>query len=123
MRIQITGYPLPAPVIIHDPAPDAFMRAGHWLLDHEDAARLLTAWRDALTDEADVRREWAYSESGLFATALYLDGELSVALWESATGSDGTDVYSTATIPFDFEVRLLDDIGPSEDFRDTRGAR
>ena len=121
MRITITGYPLPDPVIIHDIRLDNLIHADGWLLDHEDAVRLLDAWRDAPTDEDDVRREWIYSESGVFVTALYLDGEVGLALWESARGSDGTDVYSTRDMPFDFDIRLLDDTGvPDEGIPDTR---
>ena len=123
MHIQISGYPLPAPVIIHEIVPDDLIHAGHWLLEQDDAARLLEAWRDAPTDEADVRREWAYSESGLFATALYLDGEITIALWESACGSDGDDLYSTRDMPFDFEVRLHDGETPREHHRDAGATR
>lgn len=118
MRIAITGYPLPDPVIIHGVTPDGLIHPDGWLLDHADVAELLDAWRDAPTDEDDVVREWAYSESGLFVTALHMEGEINVAFWESACGSDGNDVYSTRNMPFDFDIRLIDDTGGSgEGFR------
>lgn len=115
MRIAITGYPLPEPVIIHDITPDGIIHPDGWLLDHADAAQLLDAWLNAPTDEDDVAREWAYSESGLFVTALHMEGEIGLAFWESASGSDGTDVYSTRNMPFDFDIRLLDDTGSSRE--------
>lgn len=114
MRIAITGHPLPEPVIVDDITPDGRIHPDGWLLDHADAARLLDAWRNAPTDDDAVVREWGYSESGLFITALYLDGELSLATWESARGSDGNDVYSTQNMPFDFDIHLLDDTGGAQ---------
>ncbi|HRN28949.1 MAG TPA: hypothetical protein PK781_01555 [Terrimesophilobacter sp.] len=124
MRIAISGYPLPEPVIIYDITPDGLIHPDGWLLDHADVAQLLRTWRDAPTDEDDVTREWAYSESGLFVTALYMEGEIGIAFWESARGSDGTDVYSTQNMPFDFDIRLLDDTtGQGERFRTTGGTR
>jgi hypothetical protein len=102
--ITVTGYPLSDPVTIRDAQPDHTIHGEGWLLGVEQAMRLLDAWTDAPTADSDVVRDWTYSESGVFVTALYLDGELGQSIWESAAGSDGDDVYSTVTMPFDFDV-------------------
>ena len=102
--IIVTGYPLPAPVTFHDTQPDHAIHGEGWLLGVGDAMRLLEAWKDA-PGESDVTRDWMYSGCGVLVTALYFDGEMSLSVWESAIGSDGADLYSTVTMPFDFEVQ------------------
>ncbi|HEX4400161.1 MAG TPA: hypothetical protein VHZ98_02415 [Galbitalea sp.] len=102
--ITITGYPLAAPVTIRDAQPDHTINGEGWLLSVAQAMDLLDAWKDG-HGEADVVREYTYSESGLFITGLYLDREIDLSVWESATGSDGDDLYSTVMMPFDFEVQ------------------
>ncbi|MGO1852358.1 MAG: hypothetical protein ACTIKQ_04530 [Microbacterium sp.] len=108
MRITISGYPLPAPLTL-DAEPDDYIFDEGWLLTHDETQRLIEAWCDAPTapapnGEDDVRRIWSYSELGLFVTVLYLDGELGIDHWESAIGSEGTDLYSTTMMPFDFDI-------------------
>lgn len=108
MQITISGYPLPAPITLTAEADDYIVGEG-FLLDHDETQRLIEAWCDAPSDLApngadDVRRTWSYSELGLFVTVLYLDGELSIDHWESAIGSEGTDLNSTTQMPFDFTI-------------------
>lgn len=108
MQITISGYPLPAPITL-TAEPDDYIIGDGFLLDHDETQRLIEAWCDAPTEPApngedDVRRTWSYSELGLFVTVLYLDGELSIDHWESAIGSEGTDLYSTTQMPFDFTI-------------------
>ncbi|MGO1506710.1 MAG: hypothetical protein ACTHW5_01545 [Microbacterium sp.] len=112
MKITISGYPLPAPVTLDADIDDHIFGSG-WLLAHDDAQKLIEAWCDAPTDLSpdgndDVRRTWSYSELGLFVTVLSLDGELSIDHWESAEGSEGYDIYSTTTMPFDFTIHPAD---------------
>lgn len=103
--ISISGYPLIEPVTIRNACPDDSIHGSGWMLSLSEAVQLLNAWKQAPTDHSDVLREWRYSASGLFATALYLDEDISLSFWESTVGSDGTDRYSTETMPFDFEVQ------------------
>lgn len=108
MKITISGYPLPAPLTLDAEADEHLIGEG-WLLSRDDTERLIDAWCEAPTDPApsgedDVRRSWSYCELGLFITVLYLDGELSIEHWESADGSEGTDIYSTTMMPFDFTI-------------------
>jgi hypothetical protein len=108
LHITITGYPLPAPVRVQA-EPDEHIFGDGWLLTQRHAQTLVAAWADAPTDPApdgtdDVRRAWDYCELGLFITALHLDGELGISHWESVTGSEGTDLYSTTMMPFDFTI-------------------
>lgn len=103
--ISITGRPLPAPVTVDNVERDDTIHGDGWLLTAPQAARLLDAWKTAPTgNDTDVIREWVYSESGVFLTALCMDGEVSLSVWESATGSDGDDIYSTLIMPFDFHI-------------------
>lgn len=104
-KISITGHPLPAPVTIHNAEPDKTIHGDGWLLTVTQAARLLDAWKNAPTgNDSDLIREWVYCESGVFVTALCMDGEVGLSVWESATGTDGDDIYSTVTMPFDFHT-------------------
>lgn len=108
MQITISGYPLITALTLAA-EPDDYLIGDGFLIDHDDAQRLIEAWCNAPTDPApngddDVCRSWSYSELGLFITVLYLDGELSIDHWESADGSEGSGVYSTTTMPFDFTI-------------------
>lgn len=108
MQIKISGYPLTAPITLRAEKDEHIIGEG-FLLDIDETCRLIEAWCDAPTHpapggEEDVHRSWSYSELGLFVTVLYMDGELTMDHWESATGSDGTDLYSTTQMPFDFTV-------------------
>lgn len=114
MQITISGYPLPVPITL-TAEKDGHIIGEGFLLDHDETQRLIEAWCDAPTafapnGEDDVRRTWSYSELGLFITVLHLDGELSIDHWESAIGSEGTDLYSTTQMPFDFTVHPAVDI-------------
>lgn len=102
--ITITGYPLPEPVTIPAVQPDETIHGDGYLLAPAQTRQLLDAWKDA-PGGADVVRDWIYSEAGLFVTALHLDEEISLSIWEAAIGSNGTDLYSTTTMPFDFDVQ------------------
>ncbi len=102
--ITVTGYPLAEPVTIEQAQPDTEIHGPGWLLSISQAVAILDAWKHAPRGDSDVVREWRYSAAGLFVTALYIDGDVVLSLWESATGSDGTDLYATATMPFDFET-------------------
>lgn len=101
--IVITGFPYPSPVVIDDVSECDTHGSPHWGLTRGPAGQLLDAWTSARGGE-DVCRSFEIFEIGLIATALYLDGEINMSGWESATGSDGTDIYSTANMPFDFEI-------------------
>lgn len=103
MNITIIGYPLPAPVVL-DAMPDDHIHEDGWLLTASQARILLDAWRNAPAEDPDVVRTWEYAEIGLFVTALHLDSEIDLSIWESAIGSDGDDLYSTLTMPFDFDI-------------------
>ena len=117
MAITIIGYPLRGEVTIRDPRPDIDVHGAGWLLDVEQVVHLLDAWKHSPGGDSDVVREWVYYDVGLFVTVLYLDCEISVSSWEAATGSDGTDLYSTVTMPFDFTVRPTRPHEPAERFR------
>ena len=104
MRITISGHPLPGTLAIVGAIPDETIYGEGWLLNPTQAMHLLDLWKHAPTGDGDAVRDWAYSDSSVFVTALYLDGELGMAVWDSATGSDGTDLYSTTTMPFDFDI-------------------
>ncbi|MFC4244996.1 hypothetical protein ACFOYW_16630 [Gryllotalpicola reticulitermitis] len=101
--ITVTGYPLPEPVIIPAVQPDETIQGDGYLLTPAQTRQLLDVWKDA-PGEPDVVREWIYSEAGLFVTALHLDEEITLSIWEAAIGSDGADLYSTTAMPFDFNV-------------------
>ena len=102
--ITVSGYPLAGPVTIDHAQPDTDIHGTGWLLSISQAVAILDAWKHAPRGDSDVVREWCYSAAGLFVTALCIDGEVALSIWESATGSDGTDRYATATMPFDFET-------------------
>jgi hypothetical protein len=102
--ITITGCPLPEPVTIPAAQPDETIHGDGYLLTPTQTRQLLSAWKDA-PGESDVGREWIYAEAGLFVTALHLGEEITLSIWEAAIGSDGTDLYSTTTMPFDFNVQ------------------
>ncbi|GAB2564100.1 hypothetical protein [Leucobacter ruminantium] len=102
--ITVSGYPLVKPVTIEYAYPDTENHGTGWLLSISQAVAILDAWKHAPRGDSDVVREWCYSAAGLFVTALYIDGDVVLSLWESAAGSDGTDRYATATMPFDFET-------------------
>lgn len=114
MRLTLTGYPLAEPVVIEGAEVDETIFGRGWLLTQTQVDAIVTAWADAPVDPApdgteDVCRAWRYSPTGIFVTALYLDGELGLSEWESATGSEGEDRYSTTQMPFDFDIAALPD--------------
>lgn len=117
MAIRIEGYPMPGQVTIAHPQTDTSIHGTGWLLDVDQVRHLLDAWKHAPAGDSDVRREWVYYDHGLFVTALYLGGELSISSWEAADGSDGNDRYSTVTMPFEFTVRPVHPTTPRERFR------
>jgi len=119
MPLSISGHPLRRTVRIDHPRPDTAIEGTFWLLDVEQVARLLDAWKSAPGGDSDVRREWAYYDYGLFVCVLLIDGEIVMSSWEVATGSDGTDLYSTASMPFDFTITEEPDRPPAERFRRT----
>jgi hypothetical protein len=100
--IFITGHPLTEAVYIPNPSPDEGDE-GQWLLNIPQAEIVLDAWASAPAAE-DVIRNWERFEIGLLVTALAMEGEINISGWESVTGSDGTDIYSTGSMPFDFEI-------------------
>lgn len=102
--ISIAGYPLPTPVTLTNVARDCFIDDESWLLTRNQASILLNAWKEAPAANTDVIREWERFEIGLIATALTMDGTTNIGGWEAADGSDGSDTYSTANMPFDFTI-------------------
>lgn len=100
--IFITGHPLPEAVYIPATTPDD--DTDGWLLDIPQAQLILDAWESAPAPADDVLRGWERFEIGLFVTTLAMEGEITISGWESVAGSDGTDIYSTGSMPFDFEV-------------------
>ena len=117
MQIAITGYPIPGSVTIANARPDESIHGEGWLLDPEQVTHLLDAWKHAPTGNTDVRRDWAYYEIGMFVTVLHMDEEISISGWESAIGSDGDDLYSTVTMPFDFDIHPSGPDAQPEGFR------
>lgn len=114
MQIKISGYPLTEPLTLRAEKDEHIIGEG-FLLDIDETRRIIETWCNAPTHPApngedDVRRSWSYSELGLFVTVLYMDGELTMEHWESASGSEGTDQYSTTQMPFDFTVHNAVDI-------------
>jgi hypothetical protein len=108
--IRITGYPLQEPLVFTDVATDIYVDDNHHLLNLTQTEQLLTAWRDADPDAAqgsDVARSYLYSEVGTVVTALHLDHELTLTEWESAEGCGGDAVFTTAQMPFDFDIEVL----------------
>jgi len=105
--IQISGYPLEAPLTF-EVTPDVYVDEKHWLLNLDQAEQLCTAWRDADTEGADdIARAYIYSETGTIITALHMEHEVSLTEWESAQGCGGDAVFSTAQLPFEFDLAVL----------------
>lgn len=81
--ISITGRPLLPVAFTSDNAKrDETIHGDGWLVTVSQAARLFDAWKKALagTDDDDpVIRGWTYSESGVFVTALCMDGEIGLS--------------------------------------------
>ena len=106
--ISFTGCPLPSPVVIEKVTECETYGEPHWSLTRDQARQLLEAWCDApRAKDSDTYRAFEIFEIGLIVTALHLDGETTLSGWESATGSHGTDIYSTENMPFDFEIATI----------------
>lgn len=70
------------------------------LLTVEQTARLLDVWCEGRPGtSADRERKYLYSELGLFVTGIRRDTGFEFGCWESASGRDGADQYSTAHSP------------------------
>ena len=105
--ISFTGCPLPSPVVIEKVTECETYGEPHWSLTRDQARQLLEAWCESPREEDGDHRTFEIFEIGLIVTALYLDGETTLSGWESTSGSDGTDAYSTENMPFDFEIAAI----------------
>lgn len=98
------------PVTIRRARPDHSIHGTGGLLNIDQAAYILGFW--AYGDytrrgNRGVIREWRYSARGLFIIALNIDDELKLATWESSARLNGADLYSTTTLPLDFDVKKV----------------
>ena len=79
------------------------------LLSVEQALQVVTAWLEGSAKEfSDTYRCYRYSESGYFAVATSSPSGIQLGSWEAASGSDGTDVYSTTNLPFKVSIRPVE---------------
>lgn len=66
-----------------------------WLLEQNQAALLMDAWAASVARPTGVQ----HLEVGVFIGAFGGSDSILIQTWESATGSDGNDIYSTGNFP------------------------
>lgn len=102
------------PELIRLEVPDENPYDEGYLLSPSDVEEILIAWRD-WPKEDDIIRGYEFQEDNEWlATALVMDGELTISLWESTENEHEWDpdnwnggvtaAYSTSMWPFDFTI-------------------
>ncbi len=111
VKLIVSGYPLVKPVEIEldDEQAEVIQVWGEGrfdvlILGMPQARRIVRAWVEAPVQDEIVRAADFLSAADVFITALHMEGEINIGHWY---GED----YWLIDMPFDFNLRLVDNEG------------
>lgn len=97
LTIEFSGYPLTRPHRVTAEPDDIYHGEPHYVLDRAAALSLAHAWQDA-PGQDDVARAVEILDDGTLITALHLDHEITISVWQPE--DDDNTLYSTGGCPF-----------------------